>query len=257
MFYGGLGKAHTGGCAVHECALAALREPGMGCTEDLRNDLTETGHSFLRMSRKEDGEGKGRKLCESLTFRPGHVRQIRKFACLVCSNTVNGKLELSHSNTVRGSIHWPLCSQHGYPSVPCLPEPLSPLLLPSRSSMAAFSFHLPDFDAPPNDATQPNASSDAYPPNFDAEPLFTMPDYDTAVPPPPTNAAIGSFEYNLQHNYQLCWASWDVMRAWMKAEQRDKSIEFLRKESPPCHSSITAWDTTTVYICARQDTSGD
>ncbi|KAJ7645737.1 hypothetical protein B0H17DRAFT_1215974 [Mycena rosella] len=118
--------------------------------------------------------------------------------------------------------------------------------------MAAFSFHLPDFDAPPNDATQPNTSSDASPPNFDAEPLFTIPDYDTAVPPAPADAAIGSFEYDLQHNYHLRWASWDAMRAWMKAEQHDKSIEFLRKESPPRHSSNTAWDTTTVYICARQ-----
>ncbi|KAJ7679765.1 hypothetical protein B0H17DRAFT_869232, partial [Mycena rosella] len=85
---------------------------------------------------------------------------------------------------------------------------------------------------------------------------FTIPDYDTAVPPAPADAAIGSFEYDLQHNYHLRWASWDAMRAWMKAEQHDKSIEFLRKESPPRHSSNTAWDTTTVYICARQGTGG-
>ncbi|KAJ6582642.1 hypothetical protein DFH09DRAFT_869560, partial [Mycena vulgaris] len=54
----------------------------------------------------------------------------------------------------------------------------------------------------------------------------------------------------------LCWASWDAMRAWMRAESRDQSIEFIKKEVPARHPSITAWDETHVYICARQGSGG-
>ncbi|KAJ7464374.1 hypothetical protein FB451DRAFT_992177, partial [Mycena latifolia] len=72
----------------------------------------------------------------------------------------------------------------------------------------------------------------------------------------PADAAVGSFEYDLQRNYKLRWDSWEAMRAWMKAEQRDKSIEFLKKECPARHSGITTWETVTVYICARQGSGG-
>ncbi|KAJ6616308.1 hypothetical protein B0H10DRAFT_2219529 [Mycena sp. CBHHK59/15] len=92
----------------------------------------------------------------------------------------------------------------------------------------------------------------------DSDPQFAVPGYNPshATPLPPADAAVGSFEYDLHHNYKLCWESWDAMRAWMKAKERDKSIEFLKKESPAHHSSITVWDTVTVYICVRQGSGG-
>ncbi|KAJ7732434.1 hypothetical protein B0H16DRAFT_1328742, partial [Mycena metata] len=42
----------------------------------------------------------------------------------------------------------------------------------------------------------------------------------------------------------------------MKAECIDKSIEFIKKETPARHPSITAWSQTRVYVCARQGSGG-
>ncbi|KAJ6524685.1 hypothetical protein DFH09DRAFT_1095950 [Mycena vulgaris] len=126
--------------------------------------------------------------------------------------------------------------------------------------MAAFSFHLPNFDArqASNDARQPNTSDTSTP--FNHAPLLSIPDYNSGHATPgsfsSTDAAVGSFEYDLQHNYKLRWKSGDAMLAWMKGEQRDKSIEFLRKGSAICPSSMIAWETTTFYICARQGSGG-
>ncbi|KAJ7239851.1 hypothetical protein C8J57DRAFT_1022103, partial [Mycena rebaudengoi] len=72
----------------------------------------------------------------------------------------------------------------------------------------------------------------------------------------PEPNAIGSFEYDIQHNYTLRWPNWDAMRHWMKAESSEKSIEFLKKETPAPHPGITAWLQTHVYVCARQGTGG-
>ncbi|KAJ7745004.1 hypothetical protein DFH07DRAFT_703742, partial [Mycena maculata] len=90
---------------------------------------------------------------------------------------------------------------------------------------------------------------------------FTIPQYDagySSVPPSPEPAgpARGSFEWDLQRNYKLRWESWDATKAWMRAECRDKSIEFIKKEVPARPPSITAWDETHVYVCARQGSGG-
>ncbi|KAJ7154347.1 hypothetical protein C8R43DRAFT_885158 [Mycena crocata] len=42
----------------------------------------------------------------------------------------------------------------------------------------------------------------------------------------------------------------------MKAESRDKSIEFIKKESPPRHPNTTTWQETHVYVCSRQGSGG-
>ncbi|KAJ7484187.1 hypothetical protein FB451DRAFT_1009249, partial [Mycena latifolia] len=97
-------------------------------------------------------------------------------------------------------------------------------------------------------------------------PVFTIPDYDPGPAfhctspahsgPPPSTLPVGSFEYDLKHNYKLRWASMTAMQAWMSQESRDKSIEFVQKNNLPRHPSITAWTETRVYVCARQGSGG-
>jgi hypothetical protein len=117
-------------------------------------------------------------------------------------------------------------------------------------------FRLATFDAAPIDASPSGASYATQ------EPLFAIPDYDSgyhatsgssSAPPDP---ARGSFEWDLQRNYKLRWASFDAMRAWMKAESRDKCIELIKKESPLRHPNITTWEETHIYVCARQGSGG-
>jgi hypothetical protein len=101
--------------------------------------------------------------------------------------------------------------------------------------------------------------------NFDSGPLFAIPEYDPgpefcSVPPvdsiPPSSPLVGSFEYDLQHNYKLRWGSIRSMHAWMKSECRDKSIEFVKKKFRPRNPNTPAWNETHVYVCARQGSGG-
>jgi hypothetical protein len=111
--------------------------------------------------------------------------------------------------------------------------------------MSSFVFRVPISDGgPPIDASANDASN---PVHSSEDPLFSIPDYinhdathSSSTSPAPEPNAIGSFEYDIQHNYTLRWPNWDAMRHWMKAESSEKSIEFLKKETPAPHPGITA-----------------
>ncbi|KAJ7033910.1 hypothetical protein C8F04DRAFT_1352234, partial [Mycena alexandri] len=94
-----------------------------------------------------------------------------------------------------------------------------------------------------------------------SEPTFVIPGYDPGyATPPPSSASAdpirGSFEWDLQRNYKLRWESLEAMKGWMKVECHDKSIEFIKKDIPARHPSITVWTETRVYVCARQGSGG-
>ncbi|KAJ6523962.1 hypothetical protein DFH09DRAFT_863240, partial [Mycena vulgaris] len=102
-------------------------------------------------------------------------------------------------------------------------------------------------------------------PHYDATPPFAVPGYDPGpafhVPPsdgtvPPSSAPVGSFDYDVHHDYKLRWPSLSAMQAWMKQECRDKIIEFVKKDDRPRDPAITTWTQKSVYVCSRQGSGG-
>ncbi|KAJ7488917.1 hypothetical protein FB451DRAFT_1390114 [Mycena latifolia] len=77
----------------------------------------------------------------------------------------------------------------------------------------------------------PNTPPD--PPKFNAAPLFTIPEYNPGAafdtPPPPRATGVdevGSFEYDLAHNFTLRWSSLLETQSWKTKELSLAKISF-------------------------------
>ncbi|KAJ7447652.1 hypothetical protein FB451DRAFT_993781, partial [Mycena latifolia] len=92
---------------------------------------------------------------------------------------------------------------------------------------------------------------------------FTIPEYNPGpafdTPPPPRATGVdevGSFEYDLAHNFTLRWSSLLEMQSWKTKECSDKSIEFVKKYTSSPALANAAWTETRIYVCARQGSGG-
>ncbi|KAJ7748748.1 hypothetical protein DFH07DRAFT_696269, partial [Mycena maculata] len=74
----------------------------------------------------------------------------------------------------------------------------------------------------------------------------------------PSYVKCGSYQSDLDSGqYQLSWTSPAELQAWIRAEEIDKTVELILKESEPNRGTTDhQWTKKHVYVCARMGTGG-
>lgn len=112
------------------------------------------------------------------------------------------------------------------------------------------------FSAPEESSPSPAASGSSSGLLFSS---FVVPGYDisASAPAPAPKPAIGSYEYDQTHGYDLHWESQTALEAWVRQEQLAKTIELRKTRTRPNKATGDhVWTSKIIYKCARDGTGG-
>jgi hypothetical protein len=71
------------------------------------------------------------------------------------------------------------------------------------------------------------------------------------------DSARGGFDWDRSHGYSLQWNTWQDFQIWLKAEQRDNGIEFVRKNVRKSESAAApSYLARHEFVCSRQGAGG-
>ena len=61
----------------------------------------------------------------------------------------------------------------------------------------------------------------------------------------------GSFQSDRSNGYSLSWSTWEEFQVWLKKEQQDRGIQFVRKNKRMAKSGFP-WMERHEFVCGRQ-----